>query len=353
MVEPMNEDIMPDEPPKPLCKKCGARAATHGAYCQPCALKLLSGAEEPMSVGAAPDYDEPPEREKRSIVDSIKVPAIAAIVVFIIGTILVGMMGGGSLVTKDDFTTNIQGITKAIDDMKVTLDTSVADYQRDIKTVTQSIQGSVDSSINNKVADLNARIVALEAIGGKLDTLNSTVTELSQQKDAQTTSINGLIENIQSLQEELDSATARIELLEPDPITLTPGTGYDPITVTIQQQSPYLVTNTVGGVDSSVAVVRIDIKNRSTAKTVEDIRIGLGFTLPYGYSSLVSSLVVEGGTQGWIASPYNTLYQVTAGWGYTLKPGDKITIQAVATFNDIDNPQYTVEAFVEDGWSYK
>lgn len=353
MVEPMNEDIMPDEPPKPLCKKCGARVATHGAYCQTCAVKLLSGAEEPMSVGAAPDYDEPPEREKRSLVDSIKVPAIAAIVVFIIGTILVGMMGGGSLVTKDDFTTNIQGITKAIDDMKVTLDTSVADYQRDIKTVTQSIQGSVDSAINNKVADLNARIVALESIDAQLTNLNTTVTTLINHKDAQTTTINGLIANIQSLQEELDNATERIKILEPDPVTLTPGTGYDPITVTVQQQSPYLVTNTVGSVDYSVAVVRIYVKNNSTAKTVEDVRIGLGFTLPYGYSGLVSSLVVDGGTQGWIASPYNVLYQVTAGWGYTLKPGEKITIQAVATFNDIDNPQYTVETFIEDGWSYK
>jgi outer membrane murein-binding lipoprotein Lpp len=342
MVEPMNEDIMPDEPPKPLCKKCGARAATHGAYCQPCALKLLSGAEEPMSVGAAPDYDEPPEREKRSIVDSIKVPAIAAIVVFIIGTILVGMMGGGSLVTKDDFTTNIQGITKAIDDMKVTLDTSVADYQRDIKTVTQSIQGSVDSSINNKVADLNARIVALEAIGGKLDTLNSTVTELSQQKDAQTTSINGLIANIQSLQDELDDATERLEELEEN--TVPSGTTDSSLVVaTISPKYDYLYEED----GESYCIMRVTVEN-NTGKPIEGVILGIGMTIHSGTTPTTATVT---GGQGWKVYP-SKLYYRTAGWGYTIQAGKKLHFEVTATFNDIDTPPYSAEVFVEE-WSYK
>ena len=256
-----------------------------------------------------------------------------------------------------------------IADNKVNMEAIIADLAT-VKTAVANFPTSQANDVTSLKTQLSQLTDQLDTLDTSLGNLQKSMTNYVE-SSAFTTEINAIKTQITSLQSSITSPVAigeiqadianiqtvvegladRITTLETTPtptVTPTPTTTpvTDPITVAIQQQAPYMYVSD----NQSVAVMRVTIQN-NTDKDVQDVVVGIGINLPAG-TFMPTESKFQGGTAGWTLSPYNILYQVTAGWGYTIKANEKLTFEVVGKFNNIGSTQYTAQIYLE-GWNYK
>ena len=230
---------------------------------------------------------------------------------------------------------------------KAKLDTELAGLPVTVSTQVNTSIGEFATKINQANADIGA----LQNQVNNLNNLQNNYADLVNKYNALSEQLTQLAEDVNEINTMLTDYETRIKNLEDKivPSTNNP-TGNELVKVSIKQQSPYLFVDTD---NRSTGYLRVTITN-TTGKDVENVIIGLGFDIGYNINPI--ALNITGGILGWTSYPYNNLYWVTGGWGYTIKANDKLVFDVVAKFatssGNIGTPQYEVTAVVES-WDYK
>lgn len=240
---------------------------------------------------------------------------------------------------------------------KAKLDTELAGLPVTVSTQVNTSIGEFATKINQANADIGA----LQNQVNNLNNLQNNYADLVNKYNALSEQLTQLAEDVNEINTMLTDYETRIKNLEDKivPSTNNP-TGNELVKVSIKQQSPYLFVDTD---NRSTGYLRVTITN-TTGKDVENVIIGLGFDIGYNINPIVlNGNSLAGGILGFTPYPYNNLYWVTGGWGYTIKANDKLVFDVVASFGTkiSDNPvkygnigtsQYEVTAVVES-WDYK
>lgn len=280
---------------------------------------------------------------------------------------------GGILVPSGEYTKYQNDVLELLNSYDTVIQRIEADLDQALADIPNTITSKVDDGINNiktqindlktqvqtAVNDANSASNGYDNLNSSFNNIQSKITSLENSVSSLNSQMSTVItqSDLDDISQTLDTIKAQIGVLETELDKITSGSGGDggstttgELTVDIKQQTNYL---TIVG-NESIGIMRITIEN-TTDKDMEDIILGIGFQLPYSVS--VDSLMITGGLQGWIpASPFDILYQRTAGWGYTLQANSKITFDITAKFSDggtdIGQQYYAVELFLES-WDYK
>jgi hypothetical protein len=319
------------------------------------------------SSGLEPDEDYQPRAKKAMDINwmSFLVSIVVSlVVVMVMNSIIMPVAGKKAyraditrletdLVTMRSTETELTNRIKVLENSNETLSseitaqlsTALGEIDDKVTGLENSINQKVSGYINSSAASTMIQTAIQSSESSLRVAINNVANDLTILSNRVSTSIpTGITTQITDLTNRLNDLMERVDELEEDDPVISQS---EPITVSMKQQSGYLYYDSSENV--SVGTLRVTIANTS-GKDVEDIIIGIGFTLPYTVAP--TSLVLTGGTLGWSAYPYNLLYQRTNGWGYTIKANSKLTFDVIAKFNNIGQPQYTAEIYLEE-WSYK
>lgn len=322
---------------------------------------------------ATPEELEPPmdthgnrSRRRNSSSSLTSSPLIMMAVVSLVVSIVVTMMilpwlGGGSMVTKKDFTTNIGNLATTIDKVKSDANAALVP----LKSSVDGIPSQVSTAVNNATAnflkqsdinELNGTVSGLSnqvaTLNGNYGNLSATVTELSSDTttnaasiSAQTEQINGLNVTITDLTTQLDDALARIEVLETTPTptpTPTPTTVAESLSVTVKTMSGALYpTDNV----TLTTAFRVQVKNNTTS-TIGDIVLGIQVQT-IGIQG-TPTYTLSGGNTNWQPLGYNYAgaYFINNAWGLNIKAGETLTLYLTLTAR---NTAFNYQALYPNG----
>ncbi|MCJ7655157.1 MAG: hypothetical protein MUO97_07680 [Dehalococcoidia bacterium] len=148
--------------------------------------------------------------------------AIVSALVTLVVIVGMGMMGGGTFVTKADFTKNITGMNTAVQ----TAVAEVSQKQAEINTVIQGIPAQVNNAVASVLGGINNQLSSISSsvsgLASTVDSLSSTVGTLDTQLKATNAEIVTQAALIKALQDKVTALEAKF--------TPTPG-ATSPITV--------------------------------------------------------------------------------------------------------------------------
>lgn len=262
--------------------------------------------------------------------------ALPIVISIILAVVAVNYLLLPSLVSKADFTTNIQRIDNGITDLKVSvatlngLTTQIADLSNSIGTVSSEVaglrgsiagyatQGSV-STIQTSLATIQADLNVVKTSMADIPALKTQVTALQTSLDALKTQVTAL--------------DARVVKLETK-TTTTSGGGITTGDITVV--SSILDEGTVNTDNSTQSQIKLVIQN-TTSTDLEDIIISV-LVIIDDSSSIRPTLGVSGWGSWSIKSWESGDLEIRSKVGYILKAGEKKNVYLnLISWGDIVN----------------
>lgn len=134
------------------------------------------------------------------VVMNIVISAIVALVI-IVG---MGMVGGGSFVTKSDFEYNLSNMSTSINQMEA--DALIA--QEEMSTAVSNIPSTIDTRVNDVVSQ------SISAINSDISTLKGQITSLQSQTQTESNRIGEILSNLNSIENNIETIRNSVEVLK-------------------------------------------------------------------------------------------------------------------------------------------
>ncbi len=166
--------------------------------------------------------------------DRLKQIAMPLVVSVVVSFLMFTYLFSSSLVSKKDFTANIQGMTDIINKSKADLAQTVTSVQNTVNAIPASIAGQVTAGVNQGIASVTSQLSSIQAIS----------QSASDKATQATNTVNSQNTQIDALTKQLTDAETRIKALE----SKTTGSSSSP-----SSSSPAVVSDTLNAVTASIA----------------------------------------------------------------------------------------------------
>lgn len=166
-------------------------------------------AEEEMEF--QPPLKQPKPASSISIGGGIGKTALVSLVVAVLVMILMGMMGGGSFVTKKDFETNMANMAVSVNDATASVNTSLASVNSAIQGLPNTVSSTVNTAISQQTSDINKSISQMSA---SVSSLSADVSALSTKMDKNMVTLDEKITEIQTQMEDYDTRITDLETVK-------------------------------------------------------------------------------------------------------------------------------------------
>ena len=162
----------------------------------------------PQEMGEEEEF-QPPLKPAKSVSHlgnggAIGKTALVSLVVAVLVVVLMGMMGGGSFVTKKDFETNMANMAVSVNDATASVNTALSSVNTAVQGLPTTVSSTVNNALSQQTSDINTAIGTMSA---SVSTLSTDVAALSTKMDAQN-------EKITEIQTQMTDYGTRITALE-------------------------------------------------------------------------------------------------------------------------------------------
>ncbi len=292
----------------------------------------VDGIPEPPMRDTEEDKGGALSRLNRGLGANILVALVVALLVFAV----MGMMGGGSFVTKKDFDVNMAN-------MVITLNQAEADLEKARSTVNNAIQElptTISTSVNNLIDQrINQVNQSIDQLSSQVSSMSNQISAISSSPDY-SESISSLQQSVTQISTDLDDLQIYVLDLQDEVDDLSGTPTSTPSGNLILEVKP-LSESLIPSFDHTqlLAQVKISLTN-STAFDITDVLVSLAFqteVLPITTETsvaLVSSPVMSWLTSGWYAS----MVEYRNGWGLSVLANKTKVIYVTLTITDPSAP---------------
>jgi cell division protein FtsL len=246
--------------------------------------------------------------------------AIIIVCAIVVSVIAVNMFLVPKLVSKTDFTTNLQNMNTTIEKTKTDLTQAVQAVQNTVNSLPNAISGQVTDAVNKATAPVNAQINAMQTqVSGMAGTVGNAATKndisgLTNTIGQVNTNVTNLQKQIAADEATITSLTTRITALESKltPPSGTSGSGGAKGVIDIK--ADVLEEGVLQSDNRTYSEIKLTITNL-TGNALEDISISAMVVIENGLTSLRPTL----STSSWYVRDWdgNNL-EVRSSSGYTL-----------------------------------
>ncbi len=259
-----------------------------------------------------------------------------------------GFFGGGTFVTKKDFTTNMTNISSTITQMT----SDIAAKQNEVNTTLATIPDKINkavadaignansqtsqqiSNLSNQVNNFNSSIQnntdKVNSLSSKVDTnntnFNQQVSDLTTKLASATQMIDSLNNKMSDMQDTMNDYDDRISKIEDNQIVIPTSTP-DSITASVKTISNSLVASSNTSMTGSIRVELTNTTNQKINDVVLDVMIQTDIIAGYSSSSLSGASTIWQG-QG---IPWNMMDFMNTQWGLNLNAGETKVIYLTYT----------------------
>lgn len=250
-----------------------------------------------------------------------------------------GAFGGGSFVTKNDFTKNIQDVVSAMDAVQ----TNVADKQKSVDDAVAQLPSQVTNAVNQQIGDLKSMV----------QSSSSQVSDMATQVDNFNTNMSGfsstlatLTDKINTLEDQIADYEDRIAELEEQSTETPTSDGVarsGDITADIDWDDDWQVGSDNASV---ICLFRLKVYN-DTDEVLEDLWLDFDFNWD-GYIDTnfgANHMEVDGKTE---TTQYNFVFDDVKLRNIDIDPGDHERFYCELTV-DVNKADLTWD-YVDDNW---
>lgn len=238
----------------------------------------------------------------------------ASVCAIVVSIFAIYMLFLSNLVSKKDFTTNIQGMSDVVTKTKTDLTQIVTNLQNTVNALPASIAGQVNTAVTQAISSINSQLSgmasAIKSASDKVDSQNTKIDTLTKQltvaedrikvledKAKTTTSTTGSSSSLGQVSNTLNGVT----------VSIASYTWLPPIGVYgYSSQSAGAMLLTAGDNGTGSTTFQLIVQN-TTGKTIQNLTMTLGFSL-MDYTStgtvptitVTPTLVSQGGLPAWV-----------------------------------------------------
>ena len=248
--------------------------------------------------------------------------AVSAVVAFMVFAVM-GLMGGGSFLTKKQFEDNLAGMVETLNQAKA----EVAVAQSTVDTAIAGLPTTVTAQVNTAMGAVLTRLTAAET---NMTTFQAQLTAFETSTTTDVAALAALKASLTALQTQVTALTTKVDswtASTPSGSSVVEGDLLVEIKVQSLYDEVYLPKDTPINTEIPVAL-KLKLTNNS-AKDMEDIMLGLIFE-PVSYTSPSWSSgypVLESPMTTW--TKYSDVYGMVfmnSTWGLKVDAGDTKTI---------------------------